>query len=168
MGEGRAAASFVHADFPLTANRSPDNIILMGNTRASGGRWGRVSVALALIYLLLLKSLFLPFPGLMMPDALGPFGAFVICAHDGSSAAIAADDKGGVPASHHDNCCDEGCLMRVAALAPLILVASLILFSRIPRWIAVLRRPVCAASGPPWRIASRPQAPRAPPQLCFV
>jgi hypothetical protein len=140
----------------------------MNDIRASAGSWGRVSLALALTYLLLLKALFLPFPGPMMPDAFGPFGAFVICAHDSGGTNATVDDKGGLPASHHDTCCDDGCLMRVAALAPLILVAVLILSRRLAQLAPVLWAAARATAGPPWRIASRPHAARAPPRLRFV
>lgn len=139
----------------------------MNDMRASEGSLGRIALAIALVYLLLFKAVLLPFPAPSTQAGLGPFGSWVLCSHDASGTAK-ADNNGGDPASHRDNCCDEACLMRIGGLAPLILVAALIVFSRIPRRAPPLRAPARTASGPPWRIASRPQAPRAPPQLRFV
>jgi hypothetical protein len=139
----------------------------MKDMRTSEGSLGRITLTIALAYLLLFKALLLPFPGSSTQAGLGPFGSWVLCSHDGGGLAK-AENNSGDPASQHDNCCDEACLMRIGGLAPLILVATLIIFSRISSRAPVLRAPARTASGPPWRIASRPQAPRAPPQLYFV
>jgi hypothetical protein len=139
----------------------------MNGMRASEGSWGRPALALALTYLLLLKAIFLPFPSIAMPDGPGLFGTWVICSQDKGGAAISSDDNGD-PASHHESCCDAGCLMRTGGLLPLILGALPILFSRLPSRAPRARAPARTASGPPARIAARPQAPRAPPRLRFV
>ena len=128
---------------------------------------GRIALAVVLVYLLLFKALFLPFPGLMMPAAPGLFSAWVLCSHD-ERVIAAADDNRGSPVSPNDNCCDDGCLMRIDGSVPLILIATLITFCHFWRRAIIAPAPAKAASGPPWRIASRQQAPRAPPQLSFV
>jgi hypothetical protein len=139
----------------------------MNDMRAPEGSLGRITLAIVLVYLLLFRALLLPFPAASTQAGLGPFGAWVLCSHDGGKVAN-AENNSGDPASHPDNCCDDCCLMRIGGLAPLILVAALIVFSRIPRRAPPMRAPAPTAAGPPWRIASRPQAPRAPPHLCFV
>lgn len=154
---------------PLTADHPPGNMRAMNGMRASEGSLGRITLAIVLVYLLLFRALLLPFPGpaTQTQAGPGPFGAWVLCSHDGGKVAN-AENNSGDPASHPDNCCDDCCLLRIGGLAPLILVATLIVFSRISSRAPPLRAPVRAAAGPPWRIAARPQAPRAPPQLCFV
>jgi hypothetical protein len=151
----------------LTAQLLPGTMTGMGRSHpSSAGSLGRIVLAIGLVYLLLLRALFLPFPVGSLPAGLGPLGALPICAH-GSRGVSSPDDPSGNPASNHDCCDSDCCLMRIAGLASLILVASLVLSGRFFARALVYRPRRRIASHPP-PIASRPQAPRAPPRLAFV
>ena len=122
-------------------------------------RWSRILCAIALVYLIALKSLFAPFP---LPVAPGTGSGFnVICLHD---VATAVDDEGNpAPAGQQNSCCDDGCLLRLAALnAP---SDSVSLFATLFPPVAILRLLHLERDGlsPPGLSPARPQAPRAPP-----
>ncbi|HWG04143.1 MAG TPA: hypothetical protein VG271_03930 [Beijerinckiaceae bacterium] len=127
--------------------------------------FGRTALAISLVYLLLLRSLFWPFPSGAAPAGPDILGAFVICSHAGGSSA--PTDQG-TPASDHHDCCDDCCLTPLAGFVPPILVALLILLVFLVGGVSLLLPHRCKTTGPPGRIAARPQAPRAPPRLGFV
>ena len=121
--------------------------------------YGSTILAIALVYVLVLKAIFAPLSAM----AQTPFGIpgvdLVICsAHeDGKTALPGSEHK------HENSCCDEGCLLRLLVLAAPLLAFALFAFSRQSVARPIIFRPARRLTGPPWRMASNPNAQRAPP-----
>ena len=117
--------------------------------------WNRAAFAVALAYLLVLKSIVAPLTASVSPFDGRPVWT-VICHTD------APDGSSGQRPDGSHSCCDDGCLMRVAAFAaPLLLVTFLVVLRRIVPLVA--RPPLAEARGPPIEAWAPVRAQRGPP-----
>ena len=157
---GRAGSDCRAAGAPVDDAVNPVNDSHMQAEAFSGWRNGRVILAIALMYLLVLKAVLAPF-ALGSTGFASAFPDAVICGSHDADANVPADQAPAAP----NLCCDDGCLLRLLGfVAPLLaFVALTFRITRMP--IRAAWRTFRQTAGPPLRLVALSHAQRAPPAV---
>lgn len=119
----------------------------------------RAILVITLLYALALQSLLAPVLAATVHRTAMPAGQ-VICSELATPHAAPAEQ----PSTHHQDCCEIGCPMRVAGLDAPPLTSAMIAYPSLAVSWQAASHGSASATGPPCpdRAAS-PQSPRAPP-----